>query len=117
RHRGMAASAMDAEEERRARLLRRRAQVEGQAAELDPLARTLVDRVVGAHGIGVRLAEPREAEVVAHFLVGGGGEDQVAGRLEALAGERRDRDRARRDLALHVERAASPDLAVAELAR
>src|SRR5207249_1630274 len=38
-------------------------------------------------------------------------------RLEALAPERRDRDRARGDLALHVERAPSPHLAVAQLAR
>ena len=63
------------------------------------------------------LAEPREAEAVADLLVGRRDEEQVAGRAEALARERRDRDRARRDLALHVERAAPPDLAVAQLAR
>src|SRR5207248_9536738 len=33
-----------------------------------------------------------------------------------LARQRRDRDRLRRDLALHVERTATPDLAVTELA-
>src|SRR5947207_1196507 len=99
----MAAPPVDAEEKRRARLLRGRAEVDGLAAELDPLARALVDRVVGAQGVGMRLAEPGKAEVVAHLLVGGGGEDQVARRLEAVPRERGDRDRARGDLALHVE--------------
>ena len=41
----------------------------------------------------------------------------VAGRLEPLACERRDGDGGRRDLALHVERAAAPHVAVAKLAR
>ncbi len=33
------------------------------------------------------LAEPGEAEVVADLLVGGRGEDEIAGGLEALARE------------------------------
>ena len=67
----------------------------------------------------MRLAQPLEAEhlALAHLLVGGRREDQVAGRLEPLARERRDRDRVRRHLALHVERAAAPDAAVPQLAR
>src|SRR5204862_5213807 len=36
-------------------------------------------------------------------------------RLEGFTGERRQRDCARGDLALHVERAAPPDLAVSQL--
>ena len=63
------------------------------------------------------LAEPGEAEVDTDLLVGGRHEDQVACRLEAFARERGDRDRARGDLPLHVERTASPDLSVADLAR
>ena len=61
--------------------------------------------------------EPREAVVLVHLLVGGQREDEVAGGAESLAPERRERDGARRDLALHVERAAPPDLAVDEIAR
>ena len=62
-------------------------------------------------------AQPGEPEVDADLLVGGRDEDHVALRLEALAREGRHRDSARGHLALHVERAATPDLAVAELAR
>ena len=62
-------------------------------------------------------AEPGEPEVLADLLICGRREDQVARRLEALARERGDRDRVRGDLALHVERAAAPDLAVSQLAR
>jgi hypothetical protein len=102
--------------ERRAHFLRARAEVERPAQELDPLARALVERVVGAHGVRVLRAEPRQAEALAHLLVGDRREDEIAGRLEPLARERRQRDRAGRDLALHVERAAAPDLVVAQLA-
>ena len=116
-HRGMPGAAVDAHPERRAHLLGGRAEVERAARELDPLAAALVEAVVGADGVGVLLAEPGQAEVVADLLVGGRDEDQVAARLEPLAGQRRDRDSAGRDLALHVERAATPDLAVAQLAR
>ncbi len=114
-HRRVAGAAVHEDPEGRGLLLGGRAEVD-DAAELEPVAGALVDRVVGADGVGVRLAEPGEAEAVADLLVGGGGEDQVAGRLEALAGERGDRDRVRGHLPLHVERAAPPDLAVAHLA-
>src|SRR4051812_13744647 len=63
-------------------------------------------------------AEPRQADLGgADLLVGGSHEDQVAARLEALPRKGSDRDRARRDLPLHVKRAAAPDLALAQLAR
>jgi hypothetical protein len=62
------------------------------------------------------VAEPREPEVLTHLLVGGGGEDDVPFRLEPLAGERGDRDGIGRHLALHVERTATPHVAVANLA-
>ncbi len=74
----------------RGELLRRRALVERRAAELDAVAAALVDGEVAAHGIRVRLAQPLEAEAVADLLVGGGGEDEVAGRPKALAHERGD---------------------------
>src|SRR5207253_669283 len=79
-------------------------------------ARALVDAEVAADGVGMRLAEPLRAEAGADLLVGGRREDQVTRRLEPLAGERSDRDGAGRDLPLHVERAAAPDLAVAQFA-
>jgi len=63
------------------------------------------------------LDEPLEPEARPHFFVGCRDEDQVAFRLEPLARERRDRDRARCHLPFHVERAPTPDLAVADLAR
>ena len=47
------------------------ADVEDAAAELEPVARALVDRVVAADGVGVLLAEPLQAEPVADLLVGG----------------------------------------------
>ena len=62
------------------------------------------------------LAEPRRAEARADLLVCSRAEDQIARRLEALARQRRDRNGFRRDLPLHVERAAPPNLAVAQLA-
>src|SRR5439155_13396496 len=55
-------------------------------------------------------------DLLAHLLVRRRGEEDVAGRPEPLAGERRDRDGARRDLPLHVERAAAPDVLLAKLA-
>ena len=63
------------------------------------------------------LAQPRQPVADADLLVGGRDEDQVTRRLKAFASEGGDRDGARRDLALHVERAAPPDLAVTKLAR
>ena len=112
RHRGVPAAAAHAEQERRAHLLRGRAEVERPPAEHDPVAAALVDRVVGAHRVRVLADEPREPEVLADLLVGRGDEDEVAVRPEPLPRQARDRDRARRDLALHVERPAPPDLAV-----
>ena len=116
RHRGVAAAAVHDDPEGRAHLLRGGAEVEGAAAELDPLAAALVDRVVDPDRVGMVLAEPLEAVVVADLLVGGGDEDEVARRREAFARERGDRDGARRDLILHVERAAAPDVVVGEVA-
>ena len=60
----------------------------------------------------MRLDEPLEPVAGTDLLVGGGDEDEVAGAAPAFACERRQRDRRRRDFALHVERSASPDLAV-----
>ena len=116
RHRGVAAAAVHGDPEGRAHLLRGGAEIEDAAAELDPLAAALVDRVVDPDGVGMVLAEPLEAVVVADLLVGRGDEDEIARRREALAGERGDRDGARRDLVLHVERAAPPDVVVGEVA-
>ena len=116
-HRGVAAAAVHGDPERRAHLLGGRAEVEGAAAELDALAAALVDRVVDPDGVRMVLAEPLEPVVLADLLVGRRDEDEVARRDEALACERRDRDRARRDLVLHVERAAPPDVVVGEVAR
>jgi hypothetical protein len=115
RHRRVAAAAAHAQTERRAHLLRHRAEVVRVAAQLDPVAGALVDQVVAAHCVAVLLAQPRRAEPGADLFVGGRAEDQVAGRLEALARERRDRHRLGRDLPLHVECAAPPHLAVAQL--
>src|SRR5262249_5880185 len=60
--------------------------------------------------------EPLQPEPGADLLVGGGDEDQVARAAPALSREGRYGDRARRHLALHVESAAAPHLAVDELA-
>ena len=49
----MTASPPHAEDERRAHLLGRRGQVEGPAAELDPVTRALVERVLGPDGVGI----------------------------------------------------------------
>ena len=108
--------------ERRRHLLGGRADVVDPAAEVEPVACALVDRVVAAHSIGMRLAQPLEPEAVTHLLVGRRSEDHVAGRLEALTDERGDRHRIRRDLPLHVERPSPPDarppaLVILELAR
>ena len=63
-------------------------------------------------------SEPGHAEqVLADLLVGGEREQQVAGRPYALPGERGEGHGRRRDVALHVERPTTPDLAVDEVAR
>ena len=115
----MTAAPVDTQDERRAHLLGGRAEVEGPAADDHAVACALVDGVLGPDRLGVLAAEPGEPEVRvgADLLVGRGREDQVAARTEPLAGERRNRDRTRRHLAFHVERAAAPDVTVAELAR
>ncbi len=63
----------------------------------------------------MRLAQPLRTEPIADLLVGRRREDQVACRLEALPRERRERNRTCGDLPLHVERAATPHLAIAQL--
>ena len=117
RHRRVSSSAVHAQPEGRAHLLRRRAEVEGAAGQLDPLAPAFVERVVGSNSLGMRLAQPRQAKALAHLLVGRRDEDQVAGRLEPFPRKRGDGDGIGRNLALHVERAATPDLTVANLSR
>src|SRR5262249_61653230 len=86
------------------------------AAALAAIARALVPGEVGAPGAGMRLAEPLQTEAVTDLLVGGGDEDQVAGAAPPLTRELGHRDGGSRDLALHVERAASPHETVDELA-
>ena len=63
RHRRVAASPANAQHERRAHLLGRRREVERLPGELDPVARALVDRVLGANGVRMLPAEPGEPEV------------------------------------------------------
>ena len=116
RHRCVSAATVHAQEKRRAHLLRGRAEVEHLAAELDPVTAALVDREVGAHRVGMLLHEPLEAEAVTDLLVRGRDEDQVARPLPALPRERGERDCGGGDLALHVERAPPPHLAVDEVA-
>ncbi len=117
RHRRVTRAAVHDQPEGRAHLLGARAEVERAAEELHPLACAFVQRVIRANRVRVVLAEPGEPEPLADLLVGASGEDEIARRLEALPRERCDRDRLRRDLALHVDRAAPPELAVANLAR
>ncbi len=112
----MAAAPVHPQPERRARLLGGGAEVEDAPVDLDPVALALVDGVLAADGLGMGLAQPLEAEAVAHLLVRRRHEDQVARGAEALACERGDRHCARRHLPLHVEGAAPPDLPVHELA-
>ena len=112
----MAAAPPDPQLERGAHLLRRRTEVEHLAAELDAVAGALVDGEVRADCVRVLLDEPLQAEAVADLLVGGGDEDQVARAAPPCAGERRERDRGRGDLALHVERPTPPDLVADQLA-
>ena len=83
----MTAAPMNEEAKRRRRLLRRGARIKHPAAKLQPVARSFVHRVFATDRIRVLLAQPAEALVlvVAHLLVGGRGEDEVAGRPEALA--------------------------------
>ena len=65
----------------------------------------------------MRLDEPAETVSRTHLLVGDDDEHEIAGERRPLARERGECDRARCDLVLHVERAATPDLAVDEVTR
>ncbi len=113
----MAAPTAEAQPERRSRLLADRTEVEDVVAEHATLAAAFVDREVGAHGVGVLAGEPGHAEVDAHLLVGGEREEHVAGRAYAFPRERREGDGGGRNVALHVECAPSPHLALDEVAR
>jgi hypothetical protein len=113
----VAATPTDTEYEGRAHLLGGRREVERALADLHAVTGTLVERVLGANRLRMLRAEPGEPDVDADLLVGRSDEDQVPAGTEPLARERRHRHSARRDLSLHVERAAAPDLAAAELAR
>jgi hypothetical protein len=60
----------------------------------------------------MRVAEPRQAEVLADLLIRTRDEQHVPRRLEPFAGERGERHGARGHLALHVERATAPHMPV-----
>ena len=98
---------------------RRRAEVEHAAAELDAgRRRPRSPSTRRAPPPGASSHEPLQPEAVARPPRRPPPTKIRSPRgLEPLARERRDRDRVRRHLALHVERAAAPDLAVAQLAR
>ena len=122
RHGRVAASSADPHRERGGPLLGRRAQVDRRAAEHETISAALVDRVVTANCVRVRLDEPAEAVAVvpadaAHLLVRHRDEEEVAARSETLALQRGERDRGGGDLALHVERTAPPHLPVHQFAR
>src|SRR6185295_13868929 len=117
RHRGMPATAVNVQDEGRAHLLGGAAQISGPPVDHEPVAAALVHAVVGSDGVGMVGAKPGEPEVLADLLVGRGNEDDVARGDESLPGQGGDGDGGGGHVALHVESAASPDLAVAELAR
>ena len=99
RHRAVAAAPVHVQHERRAPLLGRRAEIEHAPADLDPVAGAFVDRVVAAHGVRVRLGRATRGRTAPSpdLLVGGRGEDQVAGRLGTpRARARRSRPRSPR---------------------
>ena len=113
----MAAPPVNAHLEGRRHLLGGRAQIDRRAAEHEPLAASLVDRVVTARRIRVSLDEPAEPVVRTDLLVCDDEKDEIAGGDESLPRKRRERNGTRRDLVLHVERTAPPDLTVDEIAR
>ena len=113
----MAASSVHTHRERRRHLLRRRAKVDRGGAEKEPVAAAFVDRVVAPGRVRMLLDEPAETVSRPHFLVRDDDEHEVACQRHPLTRDRCERDRARRDLVLHVERAATPDLAVDEVSR
>ena len=80
--------------------------------ELEPLAAALVDAHVGPD-VGAGLEEPVHPDLGhAVLLVGDGEEPQVPPRPPARADQLLEGDRSRGHLALHVERAAAPQVAV-----
>jgi len=84
--------------------------------ELEHLPGALVDQHVAASGIGMLGAQPGGADLAAGLLVGD--EQQLqrpAGGPPAAAGARHGGDRLGRDLVLHVQRAAAPQVAVDDL--
>ena len=87
-------------------------EVDRSAGRLVSFARALADDVVGTE-VGLLLDEERGTDSrVADLLVGRQDQHQVAVGNEAFARERREGDGRRRDLAFHVDAAASPDRAV-----
>ena len=80
--------------------------------ELDAHATALVDRVITLE-IGPLPEEPGHTDLFhAVFFIGLRDQEQVAAGLKARAGKMRDRDTPRRELVLHVARAAAPDVAI-----
>ncbi len=80
-------------------------------------AAELADRVADAvEQLGVLAHEELGAERAAGLLVGHQAEDHVARRLLAARERAHERGEHHRDAALHVERAAPPDVAVGDLA-
>ena len=114
----VAAAAMETKPERRGHLLARCAEVVDPAAEDAALAASLVQsevrraRVSGCSRAShdVPKSRPTSSSAVER-------EEEIAREPGALARERGEGDGGRRDMALHVERAATPDLAVDEVAR
>ena len=81
-------------------------------------AAALVEQVVAAHLVGMVLADPHRAELAADLLVDDHDDEQVA--LRRPPARARERQRGRDlggGLGLHVQRAATPDEAVGEVAR
>ena len=81
------------------------------SAQDEALAR-LVDRVVGAQVGALRDDERQPDAGAALLLVRLGDQHEVAARADAAARDQREREHVADGLALHVERAASPDVAV-----
>ncbi len=99
-------------------LLRATDAVAAPAHVVEDLAAALVDEEVAADLLRMVRGEPLRAELAAGLLVDDGGDQELAARgAPARARERRRSDDLRRDLRLHVDRAAAPEVAVYDLAR
>jgi hypothetical protein len=103
------------QEKRRAHLLGGRTEVDRLPVDGHAIAAALVHAVIGPDRVRMLAAKPGEAEVLADLLVRASCEEHVAGGLEALPRQRRDCDRARRHLTLHIESSPSPDVVVAKV--